>query len=344
MVLDTIDLIGALGAGEGLLTDAFRRPITYLRISVTDRCNLRCTYCMPEAGLPWIPKPQILTFEEIERIVRAAASAGVRSIRLTGGEPLVRRDLAELVKRLAAIDGIDDIALSTNGLLLAEHAESLAAAGLRRVNVSLDSLRPERFESIARRPGLERVLAGIDAAIAAGLAPLKLNCVVMRGQNDDELAEFAALTLARPIFVRFIEVMPVVENAGEQRDLYVSSDEILERVRTIGRLEPSPGPGGNGPARYFAFPGAPGAVGVISPLSHDYCDTCNRVRLTADGRLRLCLFGDHEIDLRTPVRAEASLEDLAALFHGGMLIKPERHHLRLGEAGSRMRAFSEIGG
>ena len=344
MVLETIDLIGAIGPGEGLLTDAFRRPITYLRISVTDRCNLRCTYCMPEAGLPWIPKPAILTFEEIERIVGAAASAGVRSIRLTGGEPLVRRDLAELVKRLAAIDGIDDIALSTNGLLLAEQAETLAAAGLRRVNVSLDSLRPERFESIARRPGLERVLAGIEAALAAGLAPIKLNCVVMRGHNDDELAEFAALTRERPIFVRFIEVMPVVENAGEQRDLYVSADEILDRVRTIGHLEPSPGPGGNGPARYFAFPGAPGAVGVISPLSHDYCDTCNRVRLTADGRLRLCLFGDYEIDLRTPVRAGASREELAALFHGGMLIKPERHHLRLGEAGSRMRAFSEIGG
>jgi cyclic pyranopterin phosphate synthase len=342
--METIDLVGALTPGEGLLTDAFRRPITYLRISVTDRCNLRCTYCMPEAGLPWIPKPEILTFEEIERIVSAAASAGVRSIRLTGGEPLVRRDLVELVRRLAAIEGIEDIALSTNGLLLAGQAAALAAAGLRRVNVSLDSLRAERFESIARRPGLERVLEGIESAIAAGLAPIKLNCVVMRGHNDDEIADFAALTRERPIFVRFIEMMPVVENAGEQRDLYVSSDEILRSVRSLGHLEPSRGPGGNGPARYFAYPGALGAVGVISPLSHDYCDTCNRVRLTADGRLRLCLFGDYEIDLRTPVRAGASREELAGLFHGGMLIKPERHHLRLGEPGSRMRAFSEIGG
>jgi len=343
MALETIDLIGRSDAGPPL-ADAFRRPITYLRISVTDRCNLRCVYCMPEAGLPWIEKREILTYEEIERIVAAAASVGVSSIRLTGGEPLVRRDLPELVRRLAAIPGIEDLALSTNGLLLADEAGPLAAAGLRRVNVSLDTLRPERFESIARRPGLERVLAGIDAAIAAGLAPLKINCVVMRGTNDDEVAAFAALTRERPVFVRFIEMMPVLDNLDAQRDAYVSSDEILERIGAVGALQPAPGPGGNGPARYFAFADAPGAVGVISPLSHDYCETCNRVRLTADGRLRLCLFGDYEIDLRTPLRAGATRDELAALFHGGMLIKPERHHLRLGEPASRMRAFSEIGG
>ncbi len=342
MVSETIDLIGRPPAA--LLADAFARPITYLRISVTDRCNLRCTYCMPEAGLPWIAKTEILSFEEIERIVAAAASVGVRSVRLTGGEPLVRRDLAALVGRLAAIDGIDDIALSTNGLLLAEQCEELVAAGLRRVNVSLDTLREERFQTIARRPGLERVLAGIDAALAAGLAPLKINCVVMRGQNDDELSAFANLTRRRAVFVRFIEMMPVVENAAGQRDAYVSATEMLARIGAEGTLLPAPGPGGNGPARYFAFADAPGAVGVISPLSHDYCETCNRVRLSADGRLRLCLFGDYEIDFRTPVRAGATLDELAALLQGGMLIKPERHHLRLGEAGSRMRAFSEIGG
>jgi cyclic pyranopterin phosphate synthase len=344
MALETIDLIGRPPAAGSALSDAFRRPITYLRISVTDRCNLRCTYCMPEAGLPWIPKPEILSFEEIERIVRAAAGVGVRSIRLTGGEPLVRRDLARLVAALAAIDGIEDIALSTNGLLLAEQVHVLAAAGLQRVNISLDTLRADRFERIARRPGLERVLAGIEAAASAGLSPIKINCVVMRGQNDDELADFAALTRERPVFVRFIEVMPVVENAAEQRTQYVSADEILERIGAIEALVPDDGPGGNGPARYFAFPGAPGAIGVISPLSHDYCERCNRVRLTADGRLRLCLFGDYEIDLRSPLRAGASRDEIAALLHGGMLIKPERHHLRLGEASSQMRAFSEIGG
>jgi len=344
MAMQTIDLIRGVPGTVAPLADAFARPITYLRISVTDRCNLRCTYCMPEAGLPWIPKAEILSFEEIERIVAAAASVGVRSIRLTGGEPLVRRDLAQLVASLAAIDGIDDIALSTNGLLLEAQLPGLARAGLRRVNVSLDTLRADRFERIARRPGLERVLAGIDAAIAAGLGPIKLNCVVMRGINDDELLDFAELTRERELFVRFIELMPVVENAGAQRDEYVAAIEMLARIGEREGLQAVPGPGGNGPARYFAFPGARGAVGVISPLSHDYCDTCNRVRLTADGRLRLCLFGDYHIDLRTPVRAGASRDELTSLFRGGMLIKPERHHLALGEAGSRMRAFSEIGG
>ena len=326
------------------LIDGFSRPITYLRVSVTDKCNLRCVYCMPETGLAWLQRDEILSYEEIAELVRAAASVGVRSIRLTGGEPLVRRDLHRLVAALHAIDGIDDISLSTNALLLANQVEGLAAAGLRRVNVSLDSLRHDRFEAIARRPGLDAVMAGIDAAICAGLEPIKLNCVVMRGQNEDEIAAFADLTRRRPIFVRFIEMMPVHENLGLQHDAYMSSDEILARVGEIGQLRPVDGPGGNGPARYFAFDGALGAVGVISPLSHDYCDRCNRVRLTADGRLRLCLFGDHALDLRTPLRSGASPEALAGLMRSAMLIKPERHHLRLGETASRMRAFSEIGG
>ena len=326
------------------MTDGFSRPITYLRVSVTDKCNLRCVYCMPEGGLAWLHRDEILTYEEIGEIVSAAAATGVRAIRLTGGEPLLRRDLHRLVAKIAAVPGIEDVSLSTNGLLLEDQVAALVAAGLSRVNLSLDTLRPDRFEAIARRPGLDRVLRGIDAAVAAGLAPVKLNCVVMRGSNDDELADFAALTRDRPIFVRFIEVMPVAENLGLQRDAYVSSDEILERVAAIGALEPVGGPTGNGPARYFAFPGARGAVGVISPLSHDYCDRCNRVRLTADGRLRLCLFGDHDLDLRGPLRGGATTEELAGILRSSMLIKPQRHHLQLGVASSRMRAFSEIGG
>lgn len=326
------------------LIDGFSRPITYLRVSVTDKCNLRCVYCMPESGLPWLRRDDILSYEEIAEIVRAGAGVGLRSIRLTGGEPLVRRDLHRLVGAIAQVPEIEDVALSTNGLLLEEQLEALSAAGLNRVNVSLDTLRADRFEAIARRPGLKSVLRGLDAAIAAGLTPIKVNCVVMRGHNDDELADFAALTLRRPIFVRFIEVMPVHENVEMQRDAYISSDEILERVSAIGELEPVLGPPGNGPARYFAFPGAAGAVGVISPLSHDYCDRCNRVRLTADGRLRLCLFGDHAIDLRSPLRAGAGSQELAALLSSAMLIKPARHHLKLGETSARMRAFSEIGG
>ena len=326
------------------LLDTFRRPITYLRVSVTDKCNLRCVYCMPEEGLAWLRREEILSYEEIAAIVRAAALAGVRSVRLTGGEPLLRRDLHRLVASIAAIDGIDDIALSTNGLLLEAQMPALASAGLRRVNLSLDTLRPDRFEAIARRPGLDLVLRGLDAAVAAGMTPVKLNCVVMRGRNDDEIEDFAALTKTLPLYVRFIEVMPVHENLGLHKDAYVASSEVLERLGAVEDLQPVAGPAGNGPARYFAFKNAAGAVGVISPLSHDYCDRCNRVRLTADGRLRLCLFGDHALDLRTPLRSGASTEELADIFRSGMLIKPARHHLRLGETASRMRAFSEIGG
>jgi len=336
-----IDLIEAVAQP---LVDAFRRPITYLRVSVTDRCNLRCVYCMPEAGLPWIAKPDILSYEEIASIVRAAASIGVRSIRLTGGEPLIRRDLQRLVAMIAAIPGIDDIALSTNALLLEDQAPALAAAGLRRVNISLDTLQEERFTAIARRPGLDRVLAGIEAAIAAGLTPVKINCVVMRGANDDELEAFAELTRERAVHIRFIEVMPVTENVELQRDAWVSSDEVLTRLSALGALHPVPNPHGNGPARTFAYDGAPGTVGVISPLAHDYCETCNRVRLSADGRLKLCLFGDNMIDLRTPLRTGGGEDAIVDILRASMHVKPERHHLALGETASMMRAFSEIGG
>jgi cyclic pyranopterin phosphate synthase len=335
-----IDLI----APEAPLADTFNRRITYLRVSVTDRCNLRCVYCMPEAGLPWIPKAEILSYEEIVQVVRAAAKVGVCSIRLTGGEPLIRRGLDRLVSMIAAVPGIEDIALSTNGLLLADQAAALRDAGLTRVNVSLDTLREDRFTAIARRPGLDRVLAGIEAAFAVGLGPVKLNCVAMRGQNDDEIEAFAELTRTRAVAVRFIEVMPVEENVGLQPGAYISAAEILDRIRTIAALRPVDGPLGNGPARYYAFDDAPGTIGVISPLSHDYCDTCNRVRLSADGRLKLCLFGDHHIDFRTPLRDGADDDALVALFRGSMYVKPERHHLDIGQTASAMRALSEIGG
>jgi cyclic pyranopterin phosphate synthase len=326
------------------LVDAFRRPITYLRVSVTDRCNLRCVYCMPEEGLPWIPKPDVLSYEEIAEIVRAAARIGVRSIRLTGGEPLIRRNLDRLVAMIATIPGIDDIALSTNGMLLTEQARTLGAAGLRRVNISLDTLREDRFAAIARRPGLARVLAGIDAALAAGLRPVKINCVMMRGVNDDEIEAFAELTRKRPVHVRFIEVMPVTENVDLQRNTWMSSDEVLQRLGAVGALHAVPNPHGNGPARTFAYDDAPGTIGVISPLAHDYCETCNRVRLSADGHLKLCLFGDNKIDLRTPLRTGGGQPAIESILRNSMHIKPERHHLALGETASQMRAFSEIGG
>ncbi len=336
--METIDL-----RAESL-TDAFARRIDYLRISVTDKCNLRCIYCMPAQGLPWIEREQLLSFEEIERLVRIFAGLGVAKIRLSGGEPLVRRELHRLVAMIRAVDGIEEIALSTNGMLLEEQLPRLMAAGLTRVNISLDTLRADRFEALARRPGLELVLSGIEAAVRAGAAPVKINCVAMRGRNDDEIEAFARYAREREVAVRFIELMPVRENLGIAADAYIGAEEILERISAIESLQPIVGPRGNGPARYYGFASGGGSIGVISPLSHDYCERCNRVRLTADGRLRLCLFGENHLDLKQALRAGESDERLRDRLSAAMLVKPERHHLRVGEASSQMRAFSEIGG
>ncbi|MGI9182741.1 MAG: GTP 3',8-cyclase MoaA [Longimicrobiaceae bacterium] len=328
----------------GPMRDGFGRRIEYLRISVTDKCNLRCVYCMPEEGLPWLRREQILSYEEIAGVVRVMAGMGLRRVRITGGEPLVRRDLPTLVRMLRAVPGIDDLALSTNAVLLAPLAEELREAGVDRVNVSLDSLRPERIDALARRAGAaDAILRGLEAAERAGFSPIKLNCVVMRGRNDDELADFASITRERPWHVRFIEVMPTGENLGISALEYVSADEMLEQVRAIDELTPVPGPGGNGPAAYYAFPGAPGTVGVITPMSHNYCGSCNRMRLTADGQLRPCLFGDLQTDLRDPLRRGEPLEPL---IRETLRIKPERHWLEQGsDRGSGgLLALSQVGG
>jgi GTP 3',8-cyclase len=329
---------------DGPMTDGFGRRIEYLRISVTDKCNLRCVYCMPEEGLPWLRRDEILSYEEIAEIVRTMAGLGLRRVRITGGEPLVRRDVATLVRMIRAVPQIEDLALSTNAVLLDDLAEELRTAGVDRVNVSLDSLRADRIDAIARRTGsAEAIFRGLDAAERAGFAPIKVNCVVMRGRNDDEVADFAAITRERPWHVRFIEVMPTGDNLGVSRDEYVSADEMLAQVRTVGDLQPVAGPGGNGPARYYAFPGAAGTVGVITPMSHVYCETCNRMRLTADGQLRPCLFGDLQTDLRGPLRRGEALEPHVRRT---LRIKPERHWLVQGsDTGSGgLRALSQVGG
>lgn len=332
-----------LDSADGM-RDGFGRRVEYLRISVTDKCNLRCVYCMPAAGLPWLGRAEILSYEEIGRVVETMARLGLRRVRLTGGEPLVRRDVHRLVEIIASTPGIDDIALSTNAVLLGPQAERLRSAGVRRVNVSLDSLRPDRIDAIARRAGAHReILAGLAAAESAGFEPIKINAVIMRGRNDDEIEEFARITLERPWHVRFIEVMPVGDNLDISSTEYVSAHEMLRRLAAIGELHAAEGPAGNGPASYFRFEGARGTVGVITPMSHNYCDRCNRMRLTADGRLRPCLFGDIETDLRTALRAGAPLEPLIART---LAIKPERHHLVQGsDAGSGgLRALSQVGG
>jgi cyclic pyranopterin phosphate synthase len=326
------------------MKDQFGRRIDYLRISVTDKCNLRCTYCMPVEGLEWIPRPELLTYEEIASAVAQMAELGLRRVRLTGGEPLVRRDLPDLVRMLRSIPAIEDIALSTNAVLLPQFAAELRETGLDRVNISVDTLRRDRFEAIARRPVrfFDAMLEGIEAAERAGFAPLKVNTVMLRGLNDDELPELAALTRERPWHVRFIELMPVGENL-HLSDRFVSADEILARVRAIEELVPDDGPPGNGPARYFRFPGAPGSVGVITPMSHNYCDRCNRMRLTADGQLRTCLFGTHEVDLRTPIRAGIPIRHAVRRALEG---KPERHLLQLGSSrgSGGLAALSQVGG
>lgn len=326
------------------MRDQFGRRIDYLRVSVTDKCNLRCTYCMPVEGLDWIPRPELLTYEEIASVVRQMAELGLRRVRLTGGEPLVRRDLPDLVRLLRGIPAIEDIALSTNAVLLPQFAAELRDAGLDRVNISVDTLRRERFEAIARRPVrfFDAMLEGIEAAERAGFAPLKVNTVMLRGLNDDELPELAAITRERPWHVRFIELMPVGENL-HLADRFVSADEILARVRALDDFAPDAGPAGNGPARYFRFPGAPGSVGVITPMSHNYCDRCNRMRLTADGQLRTCLFGTHQVDLRAPLRAGIPIREAV---RGALADKPERHLLQLGTSrgSGGLAALSQVGG
>ena len=340
----SIQLRSAEIANANGMRDQFGRRIEYLRISVTDKCNLRCVYCMPEQGLPWLGRSEILSYEEIASIVRQLAALGLKRVRLTGGEPLVRRDLSLLVRMLRLIPGIEDIALSTNAVLLDEQAEELRAAGVNRVNVSLDSLRPERVDSIARRPGsYEKIMAGLAAAERVGFAPLKVNAVIMRGRNEDELEDFARITRERPWHVRFIEVMPVGENLDVSANEFISAFEMLDRVQKIGELVPVAGPAGNGPATYFRFADAAGTVGVITPMSHNYCDRCNRMRLTADGQLRPCLFGDLQTNLRDALRRGEPLEPL---IRQTLAIKPERHHLVQGSAlgSGGLRALSQVGG
>lgn len=326
------------------MVDGFGRRIEYLRISVTDKCNLRCVYCMPEEGLPWLRRGEILTYEEIAEIVRVMADMGLKRLRLTGGEPLVRKDLPRLVDLLAAVPGIEDIALSTNAVLLAPVAKRLRDAGISRVNISLDSLRADRADAIARRPGtLARIMEGLDAAHAVGFDPIKINVVLMRGENDDEVPDFAELSRDRPLHVRFIEVMPTESNLELSASNFLSCDEALSRVAGVDALEPVPGPPGNGPATYYSFPGAQGTIGVITPMSHNFCSRCNRMRLTADGQLRPCLFGTVQTPLRDALRRGEALEPL---INETLRIKPEKHLLVQGsaEGSGGLIALSQTGG
>jgi len=316
------------------LFDSFGRHIYYLRISVTDRCNLRCIYCMPPEGVPWIPHSELLSYEEISTVVRIAAELGFTRIRLTGGEPLVRKGLPELVRMLQQIKGIDEISLTTNGTLLKKYAFELRQAGLKRINISLDTLRTDRYRYITRLGNLKDVLDGIEAARDAGLSP-KINTVVMKGINDNEALDFARLTY-QGWNIRFIELMPFTQTAK-----FVPAEELRQQIESLGHVKPCSA-SGNGPAEYCSLPGAKGTIGFITPVSKAVCSYCNRMRLTSDGQLRSCLLSDEGIDLKAPLRNNASLQELKQLILEAVASKPEKHHLLQGIHPEQK--MSQIGG
>jgi cyclic pyranopterin phosphate synthase len=324
--------------------DDFGRAINYLRVSVTDRCNLRCVYCMPADGIDKRPHADILRYEELAIIIRAAAELGIRKVRLTGGEPLARLGLVDFVRMVAAIPGIDDLSMTTNGTLLARHARDLADAGLQRVNISLDTLRENRFAQVTRRKRMSDLWAGITAAKVAGLTPIKFNVVVVRGLNDDEIPDFARRTVSDGWNVRFIELMPIGSNVNWAGDGVVPIPEVRARIeQEVGSLEPVRGPTGNGPARYYRLPDASGTLGFIGARSEHFCATCNRLRLTADGRLRPCLMSAHEIDLRPALRGGVHQEEIEALLAEAIHQKPRGHRLAE-DLSPQDRTMAEIGG
>ena len=313
--------------------DAFGRDVTYLRLSVTDLCNCRCVYCMPASGVPRLRHEDILSFEQMRDIVAAAASLGVRKVRLTGGEPLVRRNIVDLVRMVASVPGVDEVDMTTNATLLAPVAASLRGAGLTRLNVSLDTLNAARYKAITRRGTLADALAGLEAAYDAGFANTKINCVLIGGVNDDELRPLAELARDRDLTVRFIELMRMGECAGWPKGRFISADEVLSAVPELVRA------GGQGVSELYQAPGWKGSVGLIRPMTHRFCSSCDRIRVTADGRLKPCLHSAAEVNLRG-----LSGQDLVEAIRAGIAAKPRGHRMDNGRASDSLRAMNEIGG
>jgi len=324
------------------LTDGFGRVHRDLRISVTDRCNFRCSYCMPAEGLDWLPRADVLSYEEITRIARICVERfGFDGIRLTGGEPTLRADLPVLIEQLAALEV--DLALTTNGTTLRRLAPALVAAGLSRINISCDSLRADRFASVTRRDELTKVLDGVDAAIEAGLAPIKLNVVAMRGVNEDELVDFAEFGRAKGIVVRFIEFMPLDAQGDWTNEQVLTQNEIVAAINAVHPLEPL-AERGNAPAERWKYRDGGGEIGVIASVTHAFCDSCDRVRLTADGMLRHCLFATRELDLRTLLRSGVTDDDIAAAIRAEVGAKWAGHQINQVHFIRPSRSMSQIGG
>ena len=328
--------------------DQYERNINYLRVSITDRCNLRCAYCMPKEGLSRIGHDDILRYEEIHRIIRVAAGLGITKVRITGGEPLVRRGVVEFIASLHAIPELKDVGLTTNGILLDACAENLFAAGIRRINISLDSLDAEKYARITRGGDIQAVLRGIRKVRETGFSPIKINIVAIKGFNDDEILNFARLTLENPYQIRFIELMPLGHAGIENNGRYLSNAIIRERIETFGRLEPvnDRGNGSDGPAQIYRLTGGAGEIGFISPVSRHFCRTCNRLRLTAAGHLRACLLSDDETDLKGPLRSGCADGALKELIREAISRKPEQHDIACNESHIKkcMKEMQEIGG
>lgn len=326
------------------MQDAFERKIDYLRVSVTDRCNLRCLYCQPEQGITLKSHAEILRLEEIAQLCRIGAGQGIRRVRITGGEPLIRKNLVALIEAISSLPEIDDIGMTTNGIYFSALGPALARAGLKRVNISLDSLRPERYREVTRGGDLKKVWAGIETALELRLLPVKINVVLIRDFNDDEINDFTRLMIDYPLCVRFIELMPIGECEQWARERFVSREEIRQRItREFGVLE-QVRIAGAGPAEYVTLAGAQGMLGFISPLSKHFCASCNRLRLTADGKLRPCLHSNREINLREPLRAGWPEPRLIELFQQAVQLKPKCHWLMSEGWAEGDRFMHQIGG
>lgn len=329
-----------------MLVDKRGRRINYLRVAVTDKCNLRCFYCMPERGVKYKPHSQILRFEEIIKIIRAGANLGINRVRITGGEPLVRRGIVDFIRSLKEIKEIEEISLTTNGVLLDDFLEDFVNAGVDRVNISLDTLQEEKYKRITRRDEFSRVWKGIESAIKSSMKTVKLNIVLIRGINDDEVYDFAELSLKYPLHIRFIELMPLGVSRKLNKTGYISLGEVKQRIEEKYSLVPVRVKG-NGPAKYFRIPSAPGSIGFIMPLSHSFCSTCNRMRLTADGRLRPCLVDNREVILRRGGRI-GSIKEIEKGFQLALEMKPERHYMNEKSLEKKMerdeREMYQIGG
>lgn len=327
------------------LTDALGRRIRYMRVSVADSCNLRCVYCMPASGMRFNQHRNLMSPEEIEIIVKAAARLGTSTVRLTGGEPLTRHDICDIASRLSEIRGIEDIPISTNGIFLYDWAERLSSAGVTRANISLDTLKPGLFSKITRGGDLNRVLRGIKKAEESGIFPIKLNTVMMKGINDTEMTEIAHFALSNGYTVRFIEMMPLWSNVEFQPELFLSAQQGMLLLSDQYNLVPDDARNGLGPAVYYKVDGYEGRIGFITPISHNFCSSCNRIRITSDGRLRMCLFGDAMFNLVGLIRQGAGPDEVADKLRELIPSKPERHYLGVGRISSEtLFAMSQTGG